>query len=297
MKKKDLISKWLNFNLSDQEKETFNNLDVSASYHRIDRAAKHFKAPDFNSGASFQLLKEKLGPQKKTVRPLYGYISGIAATLVVAFGLFFLLNSPQSVEYIAENAAMTEFSLPDASEVTLNAGSFLSFEDENWAKSRRVKLEGEAYFKVAKGEKFSVHTSQGIVSVLGTQFKVKDRENYYEVICYEGSVGVEFQGKSYELSAGDALKGFSGTVVNEKTALGKPSWLEHKSVFKSIPYREVIRELERQFDVQITGESTNSDTLFTGSFSNQNIDTALQAITIPLNLSYSIDGKSVVLKK
>ena len=296
MKKKDLISKWLNFNLSDTEKETFDKLDVSASYHRIDRAAKYFKAPELNTESSYQDLKSKLGSQNETTRPLYGYISGLAAVLVVAFGLFFLLNSSEATEYIAENASMTEFSLPDTSEVILNAGSSISYDENKWADVRMVKLDGEAYFKVAKGKKFSVHGSQGVVTVLGTQFKVKDRENYFEVSCYEGLVRVELRGHSYELSAGDAVKSYGDMVVSERTVLGKPSWLEHKSIFKSVPYHEVIRELERQFDVQITGEATNSDTLFTGSFSNENIDTALQAITIPLNLSYSIDGKSVVLK-
>ncbi|MCW5520953.1 FecR domain-containing protein [Aureitalea sp. L0-47] len=297
MKKKDLISKWLNFNLSDTEKETFENLDVSASYHRIDRAAKYFKAPEFNTESSYQDLKNKLGNRKKSIRPLYGYISGIAATLVVAFGLFALLNSPQSTEYVAENSARTEFVLPDTSEVILNAGSSISFKEENWDDSREVNLEGEAYFKVAKGKKFSVHSSQGVVTVLGTQFKVKDRSTYFEVSCYEGLVRVEFEGKTYELAAGDAVKAYGDMVVSEKTALGKPSWLENKSVFKSVPIREVIQELERQFDVQVSGEAITSNTLFSGSFSNQNLDTALQAITIPLNLSYSINGKSVVLKK
>ena len=296
MKKKDLISKWLNFNLSDTEKEAFDDLDVSASYHRIDRAAKYFHAPEFNSESSYQSLKTKLGSQKKSVRPLYGYISGIAATLVVVFGLFFLLKSNPATEYIAENSTMTELSLPDSSEVVLNAGSSVSFDETDWANNRKVTLDGEAYFKVAKGKKFSVHSSHGVVSVLGTEFKVKDREDYFEVSCYEGLVRVEFLNQTYELGAGDALKSYGDVVKSERTALGKPGWLESKSIFKSVPYREVVQELERQFDVQISGDASNSNTLFTGSFSNENLNTALQAITIPLNLSYSIDGKSVVLK-
>lgn len=295
MKKKDLISKWLNFNLSDEELEVFNKLDTSSSYHRIDRAAKLFKAPVYDVNSSYTELKGKLGSQNKS-RNLYSYISAVAALLVVAFGLFYLLNTSSDVAYYAENSTKTEFLLPDRSEVILNAGSSVSFNDKNWSKNRNLTLEGEAYFKVAKGEKFTVQTKQGTVVVLGTQFKVNDREGYFEVSCYEGLVLVTNRGKEIELPAGYTYKTFGDRVVNEATALSKPSWLNNKSTFKSIPYNQVISELERQFDIEITGDATENKTLFTGSFSNENLKLALQAITIPLNLSYTINGKNVVFK-
>lgn len=295
MKKKNLISKWLNFNLSDEELEAFNELDASSSYHRIDRAAKHFRAPDFDSHTSYENLKSKLGSQKKT-RPLYTYISAIAAVLVVAFGLFYILNTAVEHQFLAENSTTTEFKLPDNSEVILNAGSDITYTDKDWSRNRNLKLNGEAFFKVAKGEKFTVVTREGSVSVLGTQFRVNDRDGYFEVTCYEGLVHVSHNGKELDLPAGNTLRVFGNTTMNEETALAKPSWLENKSIFKSMPYNLVIAELERQFDVKIAGDLTDSSTLFTGSFSNLNLNTALQAITIPLNLSYTINGKNVVFK-
>jgi ferric-dicitrate binding protein FerR (iron transport regulator) len=295
MKKKDLISKWLNFNLNDEELEAFNELDASSSYHRIDRAAKLFKAPDFDSDASYKRLKTKLGSQKKAPG-IYSYISAVAAVLVVAFGLFYILNLSPNTEYVAENSAKTEFLLPDSSEVILNAGSVISYSEKDWSKNRSLKLAGEAYFKVAKGEKFTVQTNQGRVSVLGTQFKVNDRDGYFEVSCYEGLVLVSHQGKEVELSAGYTYKAFGDIIVHEATALSKPSWLDNKSTFISVPFNQVVSELERQFDIEISGDATDSATLFTGSFSNEKLETALQAITIPLNLSYSINGKNVVFK-
>ncbi len=295
MKKKDLISRWLNFNLSDEELGAFNDLDASSSYHRIDRAAKLFGAPEFDSVSSYQNLQNKLDNQKK-IRPLFTYISGISAVLVVAFGLFYMLNSSNEIQYLAENSSTTEFLLPDNSEVILNAGSSVAYSDKNWSKNRILTLQGEAYFKVAKGEKFTVETNHGLVSVLGTEFRVNDRAGYFEVTCYEGLVLVSYDGSDLELSAGNTYKVFGGTIVNEQTALGNPSWLERKSTFKSMPYNQVVAELERQFNIEISGDATDFTTRFTGSFSNENLNTALQAITIPLNLSYSINGKNVVLK-
>ena len=295
MKKKDLISKWLNFNLSDEELETFNNLDVSSSYHRIDQAAKHFKAPDLDREASYDRLKKKLGSTRSS-RTVYYYVSGIAATLLVAFGLFYFLNNTPDVEYLADNSENTQFTLPDNSEVILNSGSTISFNQKKWTKDRQLKLDGEAYFKVAKGETFTVSTAQGSVSVLGTEFKVNARRDYFEVSCYEGLVKVVYNGEEQHLSAGNVFKAFDDGVVTETTAASKPAWLDQKSTFKSIPYRFVIQEMERQFDIEISGAQTNSYTLFTGSFNNENLENALQAVTIPLNLSYTINGKNVVLK-
>ena len=66
----------------------------------------------------------------------------------------------------------------------------LKYASNKWDKKRRVRLEGEAFFKVAKGSTFTVDTKTGSVKVLGTQFNVKNRIGFFEVVCYEGLVGV-----------------------------------------------------------------------------------------------------------
>jgi len=294
MKKTDLISKWLNFNLSDNELEAFNNLDASGSYRKIADAARHFKSPDFNSADSYLTLQQKLIEQKKTAS-WKRYISGIAAALVICFGIYYFLNTP-ATEYLAENKTTTEFLLPDASKVVLNAGSSISFKEENWSDNRSLKLNGEAYFSVAKGEKFTVNTKQGSITVLGTEFKVNDRPGFFEVTCYEGLVSVHHNNQKIKLPSGNTYKFFGNKVVNETITTARPGWLSKKSIFKSVPYNQVIDELERQYDIRISGDATNEQTLFSGSFSHENLEIALQAITIPLNLSYTINGKNVVFK-
>ncbi len=99
-------------------------------------------------------------------------------------------------------AEKTAVELPDLSQVKLNAQSRLTFNKKSWNKKREVVLDGEAYFKVAKGSKFSVITKDGTVTVLGTQFNVKHRDNYFEVVCFEGSVGVEYKESSVTLKPG-----------------------------------------------------------------------------------------------
>jgi len=296
MKKEDLIIKWLDNNLSEKELKAFEQLDASSIYAKMDRAAKRFKAPEFDMDASYSKLKALRTAAHSASSNWKRYISGIAAALVISFGLFFALQYSAETEVIALNSEKTDWILPDTSEVVLNAGSTLSFNEKSWSSERAVHLKGEAFFKVAKGSTFSVYTNQGKVEVLGTQFTVNDRPNYFEVVCFEGLVQVSYQGLTRELTAGKSLKVYDNTPFDDITSKTTPTWLENKSSFTSVPYFEVVQELGRQYNMTITMEDGLNNTLFTGSFTHSNLEIALQAITIPLNLSFTINGNEVVLK-
>jgi ferric-dicitrate binding protein FerR (iron transport regulator) len=122
--------------------------------------------------------------------------------------------------HAAANGEMYAFSLPDQSQVLLNAGSQASFKSWDWSSNRAVSLQGEAYFKVAKGQKFTVETNLGSVTVLGTQFNVKARDNRFEVTCYEGKVQRSLSNEEQIILPGQRI------VINESDrilATTKPS--------------------------------------------------------------------------
>lgn len=298
MKKEDLISKWLDNDLTHEELEAFKKLDAFSSYNRISNAAKYFEAPDFDPEESYETL---VRPERRKKTTNYGrYSMRIAAVLVVVLGTaYFLFFQNQEVSYYAENADRINLSLPDDSEVVLNADSRLTYDKGDWKQSRDLSLDGEAYFVVSEGSKFTVRTDQGEVSVLGTQFNVKARPGFFEVICYEGLVQVDYNGTSVKLPKSHVFKLYNGTVVNDRTDFSEPSWISKKSFFKSAPLQQVLDELERQYPISIDYDPTNIDTqtIYTGSFSHENLETALQAITIPLNLTFQTDGEIVTLKK
>lgn len=295
MKKEDLIVKWLDNNLDESELKAFKDLDASSAFLKIDQAAQHFKAPQFDVDRSYEQLSRG-GTTTRSTIPWMRIVSGIAAALIISLGIYFSFFNISETTYLAQNAQKTEFLLPDSSEVTLNANSRISFAEKNWQDSRTLSLEGEAYFRVEKGSKFTVETAQGNVSVLGTQFDVKSRENFFEVVCYEGLVAVEYGDKSIQLPAGSSFMGYGNETSQAQISITAPSWLHSKSSFTSVPYFEVVEELERQYNIKIQLDDPENKTLFTGSFTHENLETALQAITIPLNLSYSINGNTVMLK-
>jgi ferric-dicitrate binding protein FerR (iron transport regulator) len=200
-------------------------------------------------------------------------------------------NTTSFETQIAETQTLT---LPDNSEVILNAASKLSFNKKTWKENRNLELDGEAFFKVSKGQKFTVNTDAGTIQVFGTQFNVKEREGYFEVHCYEGLVGVTYNKQLTKLSAGKTFRVVDGSVQEfEDLNTMNPSWLQQESSFVEVPLKQVIAELERQYVINITAENIDTNSIFTGSFTHNDKNIALQSVTIPLKLSYKIDGNKV----
>lgn len=297
MDRETLISKWLNNNLNDEELEAFKNLEDYTDLIKLNHSLQAFKAEDYNTSKELvtvlQTIKTKKQPQIHWFKPLMK----VAAILAICFSLYYYtttLNTTITTEF----AEKTTVKLPDASNVKLNAKSTLVFNKSAWKKQRDVELNGEAFFKVAKGSTFNVITETGTVTVYGTQFNVKQRANYFEVICYEGLVGVTYNSQETKLKPGDSFLIIDGkTIAKEKENQTSPSWLNNESSFRSLPFKEVIAEFERQYHVEITLIDIDANQLFTGSFAHNNIDLALKAITLPLHITYSKTKQTIILKR
>ncbi|HSR61328.1 MAG TPA: FecR domain-containing protein, partial [Robiginitalea sp.] len=215
-------------------------------------------------------------------RPLLRIASVLLIGLLISY--FFVYNPGTQIETAA--GEKREVTLPDASLVLLNAHSELRFKTSRWESERSVTLEGEAYFRVAKGSRFDVVTPQGTVSVLGTEFNVRQRGDDLEVRCYEGLVRVETPGRQLELAAGHFFQLLQGQVSSGTHQESGPSWAQEISRFDRVPLAEVAAELERLFGVEIQLEGVDGNRLFTGSFLHEDLDQALQAVTRPLSLEY-----------
>ncbi|MBT8318328.1 MAG: DUF4974 domain-containing protein, partial [Lutibacter sp.] len=140
-----------------------------------------------------------------------------------------------------------------------------------------------------------VNTNLGSVSVLGTQFNVQVRDAYFEVFCYEGLVSVNYNNETIKLPAGTSFKVLNSNTEFSNSITGtNPSWLKNNSSFASVPYSYIIKELERQYNIEVTYDKALKNTLFTGTFTHSNLETALKAICIPLNLNYTILTKNKV---
>ncbi|WP_299120854.1 FecR family protein [uncultured Winogradskyella sp.] len=292
----DLLKKWLNDELTDTEKEVFSKQPDYAINQNIIDKAQHFKASEFSKAVDFETFKATYNNKSSMnqftwIKPLLG----IAAILLVSFGLYFTVFNKNLVEERALVSEKTTFSLPDLSQVTLNADSKINYDSNNWSTKRRVNLDGEAYFKVAKGKTFDVVTKNGTVTVVGTEFNVKTRNDYFEVTCFEGIVKVSSDTIVRQLLAGEIYRILNKKFIQYKTVELEPQWTNNKSSFKSIPLKDVFEELQRQYNIEIAFQNADTSRLFSGVFVNDNIENALTSITKPMNLTFEISSPNQVL--
>ena len=186
-----------------------------------------------------------------------------AAVILIAAGLSYLTIP---INYSAPYGEMATVTLPDDSRVTLNSGTSISYNRLFSFVDRDVSLQGEAYFEVERGDiPFIVHTSNASVKVLGTSFNIRswsqELDNETSVVLTEGSLAF------YPESRPDQsviLKPGEKSVLNEKS--GTPlqpipvdkdkalAWTDNRFAFESMPFVQIIREIERRFDLDIQVE-------------------------------------------
>ncbi len=297
------LGRWLNGQLSEKESEAFKNTETYADYQRIVDAVDSLEAPAFDKREQWEKVKEateeKIAGTKVFSLRRYWWVATAAVVLVlIGIGLT-LLTKDSSTQLVAPLAEKKTFVLPMGSNVQLNAASKLSFKEKSWENERTVTLEGEAFFEVVEGSKFTVHTSQGSVEVLGTSFNVVSRKNTFEVRCFSGQVNVTTPGGVQKaLEKGDQVKILSGKVVEERKLLNKstPDWINGASFFENATFEEVIEELERQYDVKVMLDTPLKSKPFRGGFQHDNLSEALNNICEAMGANYRIEnGKEILI--
>jgi len=293
---KELIQKWLDGSLSEKERNEFEKSEDFKKIRHILHSAKSFKAPEFDIEAELvRLSNQKKSTPVIKVNWLRPALQTAAAILFLAVAWLFFTQEKE-ITYQTAAGEKLELYLPDSSSVILNANSKIHFTASNWNEDRNISLDGEAYFRVNKGSTFTVATQEGLVTVLGTQFNVKKRRNYYEVICYEGEVSVAVANTEVRLIKDESFRIIDEIQKEEKHNLQAPSWISHESHFSSVPYFEVLEELKRQYGISLTLRDIPTNQLFSGSFTHQNLDLALKAITLPMNIRYDkVDDQTIIL--
>lgn len=292
------LAKWLAGEMTKSELEAFEKSAEFNTYKKIKELSSEMTVPDFDMEKSYQnIIQHK--KNKPAVKLQRNWFLRIAAVLVLALGTFFFLKSTVATTEYAEVGKRSTFYLPDTSEIVLNSESEIQYKKWNWDNNRSLNLKGEAFFKVAKGKKFDVNTNLGKVTVVGTQFNVKSRNNNFEVECYEGKVKVSFDGKTTLLEKGENIVVQNGKQM-ESIALNseKPSWLQNEIKFNSNSLDEIISEIERQYAVEIEKDKINSKEFFTGTLPLNNLDMALKILckTYHLRFTKTPEGK-IILKK
>lgn len=295
MKKDYLLHKWLNNEATSEELDQLKADPEYASYIQIANGSVGFEIPEMDTNANFEVISKQIKPIRQLRKPNpFSMVWKVAAVFALVFaGYYYYATLDTTIK--TEIAQTESFSLPDGSTVSLNSGSKITYNKNNWEQTRALSLNGEAFFKVTKGNKFSVNTPEGIVTVLGTQFNVSTRDGLFAVACYEGLVSVAFNDTLIKLPAGKEVRIENGKLILDKTIENSlPVWLQDESSFENVPLKRVVKELERQYAVKVSLENVDTTKRFTGSFTHKNLEVALMSICEPLQLNYKINNNGSV---
>ena len=296
MEKEYLIKKWLDNSLTPEELEAFKALEDYEALTKLSNYTKGFKAPEYNEDEALKTVLHQIETKKQSKTNWLQPVLKIASILVLCFGAYYYTTTLDTT-FTTDFSEKISVELPDHSKVDLNALSSITFNKSDWKNNRNVSLKGEAFFDVEKGSSFNVNTPNGIVTVLGTEFNVKQRDNFFEVTCYEGLVQVTYKNNKSKIKPGESFLVLNDLVINNQTVYSQPQWLTNTSAFKSLPLKEVIAELERQYNIKVETKNINTDLLFTGRFTHNNLDTALKSITQPLQLTYTKTNQTIILER
>ncbi|MEO0340388.1 MAG: FecR domain-containing protein, partial [Bacteroidota bacterium] len=141
---------------------------------------------------------------------------------------------------------------------------------------------------------FLVKTDEGLVRVLGTNFNVYARKDGFAVDCYIGKVEARKDGKVVEVPNGTAVEWKDDQFLNKSNFYLQPKWLDTspESIYENVPLSKVVREIERQFGLQIEID-IEEDYLYRGGFPHDDLQQAMDNITEVWGLKYEQDGTRI----
>lgn len=203
-----------------------------------------------------------------------------------------------------------EVQLSDGTNVHLNAGTSLKYpvkfiKGEN----RQVFLDGEAYFSVTKDvlHPFIVNADEVNIRVLGTEFNVSSytEDNKISTVLVEGSVDVYQKGNTYSSKTSTNLKpGFKADWQKQNNQIGieeadiemHTAWINGKIIFRHIPFKNVIKKLERHYDVVIMNNNKElGEKLVTASFDIETIENIFEILNVSYNINYAINNNQITI--
>jgi transmembrane sensor len=256
---------------------------------------------------------EQSTPRFWTVWRLVSAAALLLASIFVGEHYFFksgeTLAVLEPVVQKTENGEQQDLTLPDGTQVRLNAGSSLSYPEKFLDSLREVTLAGEAYFQVVsnKNAPFVIHSGKVTTRVVGTSFNISayPDNSQVRIAVVEGKVSVktnEMENKSAVCLTQDEMVTFEeelGELVVsnfEKDEL--IAWKDGILCFEKADFTQSIKILERWYGVKVEiGKHRKLDPAwrFSGKFKDKPLDYILNVMSYPNMFSYKINENIVNL--
>jgi ferric-dicitrate binding protein FerR (iron transport regulator) len=267
----------------------------------------------------------------------------IAALFILSIGSFILFSDRNAVKsqetngissVVTKNGNRTKIVLADGTQVWLNAGSSLDYDNLVFNRElREVTLNGEAYFDVTKnpGKPFLIHTQKMDIKVLGTAFNVRSysNEKTAEAALIRGTIEVTLKDRKNQkiilkpnekISIANDLTPAplpkNGQRVNIKTVtpsipqivvkeikpnptyniIGEIAWIQNKLFFEDERLEDIALKIERWFGKKVAIINDQLKNVhYYGNYENETLEEVLSSLKLSYPFNFKIENNTVVI--
>ena len=276
-------------------------------------AQKEFEQAQFLFEASALYAPEKPVRKRTTIRIALRYAAGIAAAALLAVATGQLVRKQTEDRLSHEMMALStrpgeraEVTLSDGTIVTLNADTRLEYPVTFRGDERRVRIDGEALFRVRHDEKhpFIVSTFASDIRVLGTTFNVlaDEHSRLFETTLKEGQVRVTNLANLtdvHTMTPGEVVSLVDGRL--QKSVLQDPAslcWVDGLVNLKADSFEALMARFEKVYGVHIILKASPSIEGLSGELRiSEGIEHALKVLQHVVDFQYEHYEGNILIKQ
>lgn len=194
--------------------------------------------------------------------------------------------------------------LPDGTKVWLDASSSITYPTAFTGMERKVEATGQLYFEVVhKDDQPFVVTSGGLeIKDIGTAFNINtySDEPIARITLAEGSAEVRKKNQSIILKPGQQIQSSGAkvlTLVPEADVEQALAWKNGMIKLGGTTIHEIMRQLSRWYDVDISYEGNLDKAVFSGVVSRkQNASGLIRILEATGSVHFVIEDKKITVK-
>ncbi len=323
----------------------YKSVDSEAAYIRhmmkhkdeffVEESPKRINSDDIVLETSPGFFRDLFSNKRLTVFSFLTFI-------ILTTGVIFLISQKRGTKLptgqaissiVTKNGNRTKIVLPDGSQVWLNAGSNLDYNNSVFNKDlREVTLNGEAYFDVTRDPEkpFIIHTKKMDIKVLGTVFNVRSysNEKIAEASLIKGSIEVTLKDRKDQkivlkpnekisiANEEQRIEPKQNKVVLAKTnnspvpqivvkelkpnptynIIGEIAWTQNKLYFEDESLEDIALRMERWFGKKVTiANESLKNIRYTGNFENETMEEVLSYLKLSRSFNFRLGNDNVVI--
>jgi len=316
-KEQQEISAWIE--RSSSNADLYN--EISAHWNQINNM-KEMNQFDVNNGweklhnrivvtADSNVKAGSTGPRKQKsllYMPLFRAAAAIALLILIGAGTYGIVSKIKRDAQLATVSSgsddKTKVTLPDGTEVFLNADTKITYSKSFNGRTREVRLTGEAYFDVTHNpdKPFLIYTGDAIIKVLGTSFNVQAFRSSGKVEVYVETGKVQLYEAQNTSNVVTIEPGYVGSIKksmvekSRNTNENYMAWKTKKLFFNNSEMGKVAAGIQDVFKVKMVFENPAMEHCkISSNFMDESLEDVLKSICTLHNWKWERKGDTVIL--